>query len=222
MLFKQKQYAESMRRVQRSLAQRQNDPEAYKLLAFNAVLLNRLDVVETGLKRALELAPDDPVAHFHRGLLYFTTNRFALAKNDFQRVTQLNPGHMKAYDMLALAEEELDEDAIIVQTYQRAIELAEQQNLKDESPYLHLAKFLWLRNTRARTRSPGSVNGTITTQPPPESLASAGGVPSFTRPSPEPRFVSVPPDDDFSWACQVCAAAVAGAVAPEPPPAVEP
>ena len=145
-LFKQKQYAESMRRVQRSLAQRQNDPQAYKLLAFNGVLLNRLDVVETALKRALELAPDDPVAHFHRGLLYFTTNRFALAKNDFQRVTQLNPGYMKAYDMLALAEEELDEDAIIVQTYQRASELAEQQNLKDESPYLHLAKFLWLRN----------------------------------------------------------------------------
>jgi hypothetical protein len=38
----------------------------------------------------------------------------------------------------------------------------------------------------------------------------------------EARFVSVPPDEDFSWACHVWAAAVAGAVAPEPPPAVEP
>jgi tetratricopeptide (TPR) repeat protein len=145
-LFKQKRYTESMQRVERSLAQRQDDPEVYKLLAFNAVLLNRLDVVETALKSALELAPDDPAAHFHRGLLYFTTNRFALAKTEFERVTQLNPKYMKAYDMLALAEEELDEDDAIVRTYQQAIELAEQQNLKDESPYLHLAKFLWLRN----------------------------------------------------------------------------
>src|SRR5262245_7321172 len=145
-LFKQKRYTESMQQVERSLAQRQNDPEVYKLLAVNAVLLNRLDVVETALKSALELAPDDPVAHFHRGLLYFTTNRFALAKTEFQRVTQLNPKYMKAYDMLGLAQEELDEDDVIVRTYQRAIELADQQNLKDESPYLHLAKFLWLRN----------------------------------------------------------------------------
>jgi hypothetical protein len=36
------------------------------------------------------------------------------------------------------------------------------------------------------------------------------------------RFVSVPPDEDFSCACQVCAPAETGAVAPEPPPATEP
>jgi len=50
-----------------------------------------------------------------------------------------------------------------------------------------------------------------------------GAVGSFTViAGDEARLVSVPPDDDFSCACQVCAAAVAGAVAPAPPPAVEP
>jgi tetratricopeptide (TPR) repeat protein len=145
-LFKQKRYAESMQQVERSLAQRQSDPEVYKLLAFNAVLLNRLDVVETALKRALELAPDDPVAHFHRGLLYFTTNRFSLARDEFERVTQLRPNYMKAYDMLGLAQEELDEDPVVIRTYERAIQLTEQENLRDGSAYLHLAKFLWQRN----------------------------------------------------------------------------
>jgi tetratricopeptide (TPR) repeat protein len=53
---------------------------------------------------------------------------------------------MKAYDLLGLAQEELEDDPVVVRTYQQAIELTEQQNLKDESAYLHLAKFLWLRN----------------------------------------------------------------------------
>jgi tetratricopeptide (TPR) repeat protein len=145
-LFKQKRFVESMQRAERSLALRRNDPEVYKLLAFNAVLLNRLDIVETSLKSALELAPDDLVAHFHRGLLYFTTNRFSLAKSEFERVVQLNPRYMKAYDMLGLVLEEVDEDEAVIRTYRKAIELAEQQNLKDEAADLHLAKFLWLRN----------------------------------------------------------------------------
>jgi hypothetical protein len=36
------------------------------------------------------------------------------------------------------------------------------------------------------------------------------------------RFVSVPPELDFSCACHVCAPAGTGDVAPEPPPAVLP
>src|SRR5262245_39030766 len=84
-LFKRKQFADSMQLVERSLTLRQNDPEVYKLLAFNAVLLNRLDIVETALKKALELVPDDPVARFHQGLLYYTTNRFSLAEHEFRR-----------------------------------------------------------------------------------------------------------------------------------------
>src|SRR5205823_4151505 len=38
----------------------------------------------------------------------------------------------------------------------------------------------------------------------------------------EPRFVSVPLDVDFSWACHGCVAALDGAVAPDPPDAVLP
>src|SRR5712691_12137815 len=38
----------------------------------------------------------------------------------------------------------------------------------------------------------------------------------------EERFIRVPAELDFSCACQVCAPAGAGAVAPGPPPAVEP
>lgn len=145
-LFKRKQFLQSIEKVQHSLALKQDDPEVYKLLAFNAVLLNRLDIVETALTKALNLAPDDPVVHFHQGLLYYTTNRFGLAEQAFQRVVKLNPKHMKAYDLLALAQEEVEEEAVVVRTYRQAIELAKQQNLTDESAYIHFAKFLWNRN----------------------------------------------------------------------------
>jgi tetratricopeptide (TPR) repeat protein len=145
-LFKQKKFRESIGTVERSLALDPRDPEAYKLLAFNAVVLDRLDLVETALKTALPLAPRDWVIHFHLGLLYFTTSRFGLAQSEFQMVTRLNPTYMKGYDMLALAQEELESDAVIIETYQKAIKLTEQQKLTDESALLHLSKFLWLRN----------------------------------------------------------------------------
>src|SRR6266851_3196236 len=50
-----------------------------------------------------------------------------------------------------------------------------------------------------------------------------GAVMSFTvMLGDEAMFVSVPPELDFSCACQVCPPAGTGAVAPGPPPAVEP
>jgi hypothetical protein len=41
-------------------------------------------------------------------------------------------------------------------------------------------------------------------------------------PGDEPRFASDPPEVDLSFACQVCAPVLAVAVAPGPPPAVDP
>src|SRR5713101_3796403 len=50
-----------------------------------------------------------------------------------------------------------------------------------------------------------------------------GAVMSFTvMLGDEAMFVSVPPELDFTCACQVCPPAGTGAVAPGPPPAVEP
>src|SRR5262245_9215045 len=58
---------------------------------------------------------------------------------------------------------------------------------------------------------------------PKERLGADGGVASLTVVAGEAaRFVSVRLEEAFSGACHVCAAAVLGAVAPLPPPAVEP
>jgi len=153
-LFKQKRYDESLQKVERSLALGFRDLEVYKLLAFNGVVLNRLEVVEPALNKALELAPSDFTVHFHLGLLYFTTNRFALAENQFQKVVELNPSYMKAYDLLGQAEEEVDKEDAAQKSYRKAIELTDQQGLRDESAFLHLAKLLWNENQYRESLAP--------------------------------------------------------------------
>ena len=153
-LFKQKHFAESLKAAERSLALGLRDAEVYKLIAFNSVVLNKTDIVERALNAALPLAPDDFAIHFHLGLLYFTTNRFAKSENEFQTVTQLNPTYMKGYDLLGQAQEELEKDEVALANYRKAVELTEKQNLKDESAYLHLAKFYWARNRHQESLEP--------------------------------------------------------------------
>jgi tetratricopeptide (TPR) repeat protein len=145
-LSRQKRFREALSKLQQSLEFDKRDFEIYKQLALNAVALDRLDIAEPALKTTIELAPDEHMAHFHLGLLYFTTNRFALAEGQFQKVTELRPAYMKGHEYLGLAQEELEKDEPALQSYQKAVELTEQQGLKDESSYLRLAKFLWVRN----------------------------------------------------------------------------
>ncbi len=146
LLFKQKQHEKSEQKLKRSLSLDKDDPEAYLLLARNAVVLNQMELAETALKTSIQLAPKGSLAHLHLGLLYYTTNRFFLAESEFQAVVRLDPTYMKGYDLLGLAQEELQQAEVIIATYQKAIEIAERQHLHDESPYLHMAKFLWRKN----------------------------------------------------------------------------
>jgi tetratricopeptide (TPR) repeat protein len=145
-LSRQRRFREAVIKLQKCLDFETRDSEIHKQLALNAVALDRLDIAEPALKTTIELAPTDFMAHFHLGLLYFTTNRFALAESQFQNVTELRPAYMKGHEYLGLAREELEKDETAIQSYHKAVELSEQQGLKDESPYLRLAKFLWVRD----------------------------------------------------------------------------
>jgi superkiller protein 3 len=153
-LSRQKRFREALFKLQQSLEFEKRDSEIYKQLALSAVPLDRMDIAEPALKTTIELAPDDYMAHFHLGLLYFTTNRFALAEGQFQKVTELRPAYMKGHEYLGLAQEELEEGELALQSYHKAVELMEQQGLKDESPYLRLAKFFWVRNRIEESMAP--------------------------------------------------------------------
>ena len=120
--------------------------EVYKLIASNAIVLDRMEIVEPALTSAIALAPDDYLARFHMGMLYYTTSRFASAEQEFLQVVKLNSSFAKGYDMLGQVHEEIGTEQSALSSYRKAIELTEKQNSKDGLRYLHLTKFLWLRN----------------------------------------------------------------------------
>src|SRR5262245_56702886 len=106
-LSKEKQFTAAMEKLKRSVALDSSDAEAHYQFAMNAIILNRLDIAEPELSAALALGIDGFMIHFHRGMLYYTTNRFGLAEAEFQKVIERNPKYVKGYEYLALTQEEL-------------------------------------------------------------------------------------------------------------------
>jgi len=154
LLFKQKRHQESLTKLRACLEKKMETAEIYKLIASNGVLLDRLEIVEPALTAAIRLAPNDYLAHFHMGMLYYTTSRFTVAEQEFLKVIALNSSFAKGYDMLGQVREEIGTDPSAIEAYRKAIELVEKQNQKDELPYVHLAKFLWLRNRVEESLAP--------------------------------------------------------------------
>ncbi len=154
LLFKQKRHQDSLTKLRTCLEKKMETAEVYKLIASNAIVLDRMEIVEPALTSAIALAPDDYLARFHMGMLYYTTSRFASAEQEFLKVVALSTSFAKGYDMLGQVREEIGTDQSVIASYLRAIELVEKQNQKDELPYLHLARFLWLRNRVEESLAP--------------------------------------------------------------------
>jgi tetratricopeptide (TPR) repeat protein len=155
--FKQRRFIESIQKLERVIAAtndpslRQLDAEAHKLMGLNLVLLDRLDLAEPFLKDAAAMLPDDHLARFHLGMLYYTTSRFAAAETELRIAIKLDPAFAPAHDKLGLALEELGQTTAALAAYRQAIALSERQRLKDPSPYLNLGKFLLAQNRYAES-----------------------------------------------------------------------
>jgi len=145
-LFKEKRFTESLKKLERSFALEKRDPEVHKLAGLNWVVLNRLDHAEPFLQAAVQLAPSDSMAHYYLGRLYYTAQHFSQAESQFRETTRLNPTFVKGHDNLGLALEALGDEEAAIQSYRRAIELNELQKLNNEWPYLNLGKCLLALN----------------------------------------------------------------------------
>jgi len=145
-LFREQKYRESLKILERCLALNQQDADVFKLVASNAILINRVDIAETALKKAIQVAPDDYLAHFHLGALYYTDSRFPLAEPVLRKAVKLNPEFVPARLFLGLALEELEGEEEAIQCYRQAIELTERFKVKGEQPYLYLGRLLYRQN----------------------------------------------------------------------------
>ncbi len=151
LLFKERQFAASLAKLEPLLSGEAYRAEAHKLAGLNYVMLERLDLAEPRLKMATELAPEDYLAHFHLGMLHYLTSRFANAESEFRRTVKLQPAFAKGHDAWGLALQELEQVEAAVEAHRQAIALTEAQTLKDEAPYLNLGKFLLTKNRLAES-----------------------------------------------------------------------
>jgi len=145
-LFSEQRFLEALKTLERCLRQQRRDPEVYKLVAFSAIRADRVDIAESALKSAMELAPNDYLTHFHLGALYYTGNHFLQAEPELQVAVRLNPEHMPALLFLGLTQEEIGQEATAIETYHKAIEITERRHLDDELPHLYLGRLLYRLN----------------------------------------------------------------------------
>lgn len=143
LLTAENHFIESMSVLARCLASRRDDPEVYKLVALDALRLDKLQTAESALKSAGKLSPDDYFVRFNLGALYYTQSRFPEARPQLERAAALRPDSVPAQLFLGLAQEELSGEAAAVAAYRRAISLDEAQGGKNDLPYLYLGRLLY-------------------------------------------------------------------------------
>jgi len=146
LLFRDRDYRNSLKVLKRCLALNQQDPEAYKLVASNAILIKRMDIAEQALKTAAKLAPNDYLVYFNLGALYYTDSRFFQAQSPLERSLSLKPDFVPARLFLGLTLEELGHERLAIECYQLSIETAESSGFKGEQPYLYLGRLLYRQN----------------------------------------------------------------------------
>lgn len=142
-LYAERDYKESLNVLDSCLRLRHDDPEVYKLVAFNAVRVEKFAVAEQALATAAKLAPNDSVIHFHLGTLYYTESRFLQAQSELERSVSEDERFLPAQLFLGLALEETDQEAEAIHAYRKGIALDEARADHTELPYLYLGRLLY-------------------------------------------------------------------------------
>ena len=92
--------------VDRLAALARSHPECPPVVAMQAQFFarqGRSQEAEEWFLRAIELAPDQPEAHFHLGIFYDERQQHAKAAERFRRVLAIMPTDPQAFDYLALS-----------------------------------------------------------------------------------------------------------------------
>jgi tetratricopeptide (TPR) repeat protein len=142
-LYREKQYVNSLRKLERSLSLYDGDADAYKLAGLNLVSVGQEEAATGYFERAVALAPQDFMARYYLGLHQLTRKQYAQAQTTIRAVLKLNPDYVDAWLLLGVAHEQLGEEDAATQTYLHAIALAEQQGANNETPYLYFARHLF-------------------------------------------------------------------------------
>ena len=108
-------------------------------LAMAYVRLNRRDGARAELERLAGAQPQNPLFLYWLGRLEYDARNYASAITRLQKVTELDPKMMRAYDTLGLCFDYLGKFDEAVKNYNRAIELNRLQSKRSPWPHVDLA-----------------------------------------------------------------------------------
>ena len=108
-------------------------------LAMTYVRLNRRDGARAELERLAGAQPQNPLFLYWLGRLDYDARNYASAITRLQKVTELDPKMMRAYDTLGLCFDYLGKFDEAVKNYDRAVELNRLQPKPSPWPHVDLA-----------------------------------------------------------------------------------
>lgn len=141
-LYRENRHSESLRVLERVLRLNYADPDVYKLIGLNLVAGGRDDLAGSYFEKAVELAPRDFMARYYLSLHQLTNKQFNLAVTSAQIAINLNPRYLDGFLVLGVAQEQLGKESDAIETYRQACQIAEQNEFKNEMPFLYLARLL--------------------------------------------------------------------------------
>jgi len=108
-------------------------------LAMAYIKLNRRDWARSELERLAAAQPQDPLYLYWLARLDYDAKNYTAAIARLQRVLELNPKMMRAYDSLGLCYDYLGQFDQAIQNYNRAIELNRVRTKPSPWPHVDLA-----------------------------------------------------------------------------------
>jgi len=115
-------------------------------LAQTRILLGDEAAAESHLREALSIAPADTAALYSLGRLYYSQGRYPEAVAELARLTALEPANYRAHDNLALCYDQLQQDALALKHFFRALDLVKDAHRDYDWAYANTAEFFLKRD----------------------------------------------------------------------------
>jgi tetratricopeptide (TPR) repeat protein len=128
LLFQEKQFTPAFTAATQSLDYDQSNARMRELLGLIYLANSNYVGAVVELKRAVELAPEEPQVRYFYGRALYSKNLFADARDQFLECLHIQPGYRKAAENLGLSYEALQDFPDAAKAYQEAISTEETQS----------------------------------------------------------------------------------------------
>lgn len=123
-----------------------NRPGILVPLAQTRILLGDGLAAETRLREALAIDPRHSAALYSLGRLYYSQGRYPEAVTRLSRLVELEPNNYRAHDNLALCYDLLQNDALALKHFFRALDLVKDAHRDYDWAYANTAEFFLKRD----------------------------------------------------------------------------